>query len=53
MPRLSLGKSRESAWPNPNRHTRSLKRSGPSRNPTRMAPTLLDFTMTSMNDSGP
>ena len=50
---LSPGKSRDSARPNPNLSTYRLSRSGPRRNPTRMAPTLLDLTITSVKLSGP
>ena len=52
-PWLSAGKSRDRACPKPNRSTYRLSRSGPRRSPTRMAPTLLDLTITSVKVRGP
>jgi hypothetical protein len=53
MPGLSPWKSRDVARPKPNRRTYIPMRSAPTRAPILMAPTLLDFTSTSVNDSGP
>ena len=53
MPGLSPGKSGEIGRPNPNRSTYSLSRSVPSLKPILIAPTLLDRTITSLNDSTP
>ena len=53
MPGLSPGKSGDTGRPNPNSDTKRLSRSVPTRNPILIAPTLLDRTMTSLNDSTP